>query len=142
MAEQPMSNPVSPYLTVNGADKAIAFYTKAFRAKESTRMAADDGKRIMHAALDINGGMVMLSDHFPEYSGDGAVEPPTQEKLAPVAVALSYPAPADVDTHYKRAIDAGAKSIAEPADMFWGARFAMLVDPFGHRWFLSGPQKG
>ena len=142
MADQPIQQPVSPYLTIDGADKAIAFYKKVFGAKETNRMAAEDGKRVMHAALDITGGIVMLSDHFPEYGGDGAVEPPTPEKLAPVAVALSYPAPADVDATFKRAIDAGARTLAEPADMFWGARFAMLVDPFGHRWFLSGPQQG
>lgn len=142
MADQPMFEPVSPYLTIDGADKAIAFYKKVYGAKEVTRMAAEDGKRVMHASLDINGGTVMLSDHFPEYGGDGAVEPPTAEKLAPVAIALSYPAPTDVDAIFKRAIDAGATSLAEPADMFWGARFAMLVDPFGHRWFLSGPQQG
>ena len=142
MAEPMKYDPVSPYLTVNGAEKAIAFYAKVFGAKETMRMAADDGKRIMHASLAINGGTVMLSDHFPEYGGDGAVAPPTLEKMAPVAIALSYTAPADVDATYKRAIDTGATSLAEPADMFWGARFAMLVDPFGHRWFLSGPQQG
>jgi PhnB protein len=141
MADQPVTEPVCPYLTIAGAEKAIAFYVKAFGAKETARLPADDGKRIMHAALDINGGTVMLSDHFPEFGGDGAVEPPTLQNRAPVAVVLSYPAPADVDAVFHRAVDAGATGIAEPADMFWGARFAMLADPFGHRWFLSGPQQ-
>ena len=38
-----------------------------------------------------------------------------------------------------RAMEAGCKSVQEPQDMFWEARFAMLSDPFGHRWMLNAP---
>jgi PhnB protein len=34
---------------------------------------------------------------------------------------------------------AGCKSTMEPQDTFWEARFAMLIDPFGHRWMLNAP---
>ena len=62
-----MEYKLNPYLTVDGAAKAIEFYGKAFGATESQRMPAEDGKRIMHAELGINGAVVMLADHFPEY---------------------------------------------------------------------------
>src|SRR5690242_4539014 len=100
--------PLNPYLTVKGAADAIAFYQKAFGAKENHRMPAQDGKRVMHADLSINGGTVMLSDEFPEYSEHGgAVLAPTAGNPAGVAIALHYAAPAEVDAAYKRAIDAG-----------------------------------
>jgi len=130
-----MNQPVTPYLTVKGAADAIAFYQKAFGAKEEMRMPAQDGKRVMHAHLTINGGAVFLSDEFPEH---GDVKAPTNGP-PPVAVALAFTKPADVDATYKKAISAGAKSTLEPGDQFWGSRFAMLTDPFGHRWMLDAP---
>ena len=132
MAEQS----VIPYLTVKGGADAIAFYQKAFGATENMRMPAQDGKRVMHASLTINGGTVFLSDEFPEYSG--APAPKAGEK-PPVAVALALAAPANVDATYKQAISAGATGTMAPEDAFWGDRFAMLQDPYGHRWMLSAP---
>jgi PhnB protein len=127
---------IMPYLTVKGAAEAIAFYAKAFGATENTRMPAQDGKRLMHADLTLNGGIVMLSDEFPEHGGPAA---PSADHPAPVAVALAFETPTDVDATYHRAVEAGCKGTMEPHDAFWGARFAMLRDPFGHRWMLSGP---
>jgi PhnB protein len=128
--------PINPYLTIKGAADAIAFYRKAFGAKEDQRMAAPDGKRVMHAALTINGGTVMLSDEFPDHGGPAA---PSAAKPAPVAIAIQCAKPAEVDATFRRAMDAGCKSTMEPHDSFWGARFAMLADPFGHRWMLNAP---
>ena len=127
---------VIPYLTVKDAAGAIAFYQKAFGATENMRMPAEDGKRLMHASLIINGGTLYLSDEFPEYSG--APAPKAGEKPA-VAVALALSAPSDIDATYKQALAAGATGTMEPADMFWGDRFAMLQDPYGHRWMLNAP---
>jgi PhnB protein len=134
--EYSMSQSIIPYLTVKGAAEAITFYQKAFGANENMRMPAEDGKRLMHASLTINGGTVMLSDEFPEHGGTPG---PTREKPAGVAVAMALSKPADVDSVYRRAVDAGAQGTLEPADMFWGDRFAMLLDPFGHRWMLNAP---
>lgn len=68
---------VIPHLTIrdNRAAEAIDFYTKAFGAAESGRHLAEDGKRIMHAHLDINGGPLMLNDDFPEMAGGAAPAP-------------------------------------------------------------------
>jgi PhnB protein len=128
--------PINPYLTVRGATDAIALYQKAFGAKVKQRMQAQDGKRLMHADLTINGGTVLLCDEFPEHGGPPA---PSEERPASVAVAIQFGKPAQVDATYQRAVDAGCKSVLEPQDMFWDARFAMLADPFGHRWMLNAP---
>lgn len=132
----PKTQPTSPYLTVKGAADAIAFYQKAFGAKEKARMPAEDGKRVMHAELAINGGTVMLSDEFPEYGGPPA---PSESSPSPVAIAIQFAKPAEVDAAFSRAIDAGCKATMEPEDTFWESRFAMLADPFGHRWLLDAP---
>jgi PhnB protein len=131
--------PVTPYLTIKGAAAALEFYKKAFGAKENMRMPAEDGKRLMHADITINGGRVLMSDWFEEYQMDGKVDPPGPKHLAPVAVALHYTKPADVDAAYRRAVEAGCRNIQEPQDMFWNARFAMLSDPYGHRWMMNAP---
>jgi PhnB protein len=132
---------LNPYLTVNGAADAIALYIKAFGATEAHRMPAEDGKRIMHAELDVNGGKVMLSDEFPEYTDPGcpAVSAPSAERPSPVGIALHYKTPADVDKTYARAVEAGCAGTLAPNDTFWKARFAMVRDPFGHRWMLNAP---
>jgi PhnB protein len=130
---------ITPYLTVKGAAEAIAFYQKAFGATENTRMPAQDGKRLMHACITIKHGAVMLSDEFPEYADCGAVSAPTPDRLAAVGVAIACDSPSDVDVTFARAIAAGCKETMAPHDAFWGARFAMLSDPFGHRWMLNAP---
>jgi PhnB protein len=132
----PKVQPTNPYLTVKGAAKAIDFYKQAFGAKEVTRMPAQDGKRLMHGHITINGGTVMLSDEFSEHGGPTA---PTADKPVPVAIAIQYAKPAEVDATFARAVEAGCKSTMDPQDTFWEARFAMLIDPFGHRWMLNAP---
>jgi PhnB protein len=136
MATKAKVQATNPYLTVKGAADAIAFYQKAFGAKENQRMPTPDGKRVMHADLSINGGTVMLSDEFPDHGGPPA---PTAAKPAPVAIAIQYAKPAEVDATFRRAVEAGCKATMEPQDKFWEARFAMLADPFGHRWMLNAP---
>src|SRR5262245_35127691 len=104
--------PTSPYLTVKGAADAIDLYKKAFGAKEKGRMPAQDGRRLMHADLTINGGTVMLSDEFPEHGGPAAPAP-SNGTPPPVAVTIQYKKPADVDTTFQRAIAAGCKTVME-----------------------------
>ena len=62
-----MKQPITPYLTVKGAAQALEFYRKAFGASGIFTHPAEDGKRLMHASMRINGGVVMLSDEFPEH---------------------------------------------------------------------------
>jgi PhnB protein len=139
MDSQPNIQPITPYLTVRGAADAIALYQRAFGAKENTRMPAKDGKRLMHAALTINGGTIMLSDEFPEFCGEEGTLAPSPEKPAGVAVSITYGTPAEVDATFHRAVKAGCKATTQPQDMFFGMRFATVNDPFGHRWMLAAP---
>ena len=118
---------VVPYLRVKGADKAIDFYTKAFGAKERMRMPTPDG-RVMHAELEVAGGVFFLSDEFPEMGG-GSGAP-----NGAVSVHLNVP---DCDALFKSATAAGAMAIMPPADMFWGDRFGKFKDPFGHEWSVA-----
>ncbi len=129
---------IVPYLTVSDGKGAIAFYKKGLAAKEIMRMPADDGKRLMHAQLDINGHAVYLSDDFPEYAGGVARTP---EKFGGTAVGLfiQLKAPKEVDQWMARAVKAGAKVTMPASDQFWGDRFGVITDPFGHSWQFGAP---
>ena len=76
-ATQGPASGVTPHLTIpgRGGQAAIAFYTRAFGAKELHRHLAEDGERLMHAHLLINGASVMLNDEFPEYNGEQNIMP-------------------------------------------------------------------
>ncbi|MDB5569645.1 MAG: glyoxalase/bleomycin resistance [Hyphomicrobiales bacterium] len=128
--------PVAPYLTVSPAAAAIAFYGAAFGAVQKALMPALDGMRIMHCELEINGGSVMLSDAFPEF---GKVRTPLPGDFATASVSLEFPMAKDVDETVSRAAKLGATTEAGPMNSFWGTRFAVVRDPFGHRWMLNAP---
>jgi PhnB protein len=138
MAETRAPAGVAPYLTIEGAARAIDFYKAAFGAEEAMRQMADDGRRILHCRLNINGGVVMLSDTFPEHSGPPGPDP---ARPSPVAISLALTDPAEVDRLHQRALDNGATSVMDPMDAFWGAHFSMLTDPFGHRWMLNAERR-
>ncbi len=121
---------VTPYITVHGAAQAIDFYKRAFGAQEVERMTGPDGKSVMHAEIRIGDSVVMLSDESPQ---SGTRSP---QALGGTTGSIFLYVP-DVDAAFKRAIDAGAKPVMPPADMFWGDRFGKLVDPFGHHWGMA-----
>ncbi|GGC54816.1 VOC family protein [Hoyosella rhizosphaerae] len=129
--------PVAPHLVVHGAAQAIEFYTKAFGAVEVFRVPDDDGNRLMHASITINGGLIMLVDDYPEYC-DGKSTTPQALGGSPVTIHLNVQ---DVDAAWKQAVDAGATVDMELADQFWGDRYGKLTDPFGHSWSLASPSK-
>lgn len=131
--------PVAPYLTVSPAAAAIAFYSAAFGAVQKALMPSLDGMRIMHCELEINGGAVMLADMFPEFV---MTRCPLPKDPATVTISLEFPTGSKVDDTYNRALALGATSETAPTNAFWGTRFAVLRDPFGHRWMLNGPQSG
>ncbi len=129
--------PLSPYLKVKGAKQAIEFYKKAFNAKTRMVMEAEDKKRLMHADLIINGGEIMLSDEFAEF-GEPATVPPPSVKTSTVSIHLQVD---DADKWWARATEAGAKVVMPLADQFWGDRFGMVRDPFGHVWSIASAIK-
>jgi len=124
---------LTPHIVVDGARRAIAFYKKAFGAQERTAMPAEDGKRLMHAHIEINGASLMLCDDFPEYRSGKATP-------KPAAVTLHLQVD-DADKWFKRAVKAGATATMPLADQFWGDRYGQVSDPFGHTWSIGAPIK-
>ena len=120
---------LQPYLAVDDASAAIDFYQRAFGAKERGRQAGPGGS-IMHAELEIGDSVIMLSDPFPQAS----TKPPKELGGTSVSI-MTYVD--DTDAAYKQAIDAGATSLMEPDDMFWGDRLSSVQDPFGHSWTIA-----
>ncbi len=132
MATQPIPegySTISPYLAVDDAAEAIAYYKKAFGAEETVRMDAPDGK-IGHAELKIGDSHVMLSDPFPQASTT-----PPKELGGTSASIFMYVE--DVDAVVQKAVDAGATVTMEVEDQFWGDRFGSITDPFGHNWSIA-----
>ena len=120
---------LSPYLVCDGAADAIAFYKDAFGAQELMRLDGEDGK-IMHAALTINGAMVMLTDERKEFGTLG----PRALGGTPVILHLAV---ANADEAIARAAAAGATVTMPAQDMFWGDRYGQIADPFGHSWSIA-----
>ncbi|MFQ5662494.1 MAG: VOC family protein [Terriglobia bacterium] len=121
---------VNAYLAVGGGARALDFYRKAFNAKEISRMMYPDGQRLAHAEIKIGKTMVMLSDEAPEHG----VRSPKSIGGTGVRLVLYV---RNCDRVYKRALKAGATSVMEPVDMFWGDRWSEVTDPFGHRWPIA-----
>jgi PhnB protein len=124
---------LSPHLVVRGAAKAIDFYKKAFGAVEMMRLPGPDG-RMMHAAVQLNGAVVMLVDEMPEH---GALSP-LSLKGSPVTLHLNVE---DVDAAFAQAVKAGATVVMPVDDMFWGDRYGIVKDPFGHSWSIATHKK-
>jgi PhnB protein len=125
---------LSPHLIVDGAAAAIDFYVNAFNAVELGRVPGPDG-RLIHAALQINGSTVLLNDDFPEMN-DGKSMTPIALGGTPVTIHLTV---TDVDARFAQAVDAGATVVMPLEDQFWGDRYGVLRDPFGHHWSLGQP---
>lgn len=120
---------VYPYLCVADAGAAIAFYAKAFGAREKFRLTEPSG-RIGHAELDLGGTTLMLSDAFPEYGiGDA-------KAIGATAVTIHLHVD-DADAMVAAALDAGATLDRPVADAFYGERGGSVFDPFGHRWLIG-----
>lgn len=126
---------VLPHLTVDDAAGAIDFYVKAFDAVELGRVPGPDGKKLIHAALRLNGSTIMLNDDFPEMSG-GKSMTPTALGGTPVTIHLTV---TDVDAKFEKAVGAGATVVMPLGDQFWGDRYGVLRDPFGFLWSLGQP---
>ena len=112
---------VTPYLTVQGAAKLVDFLKQAFGAEEIFRTTGPDGT-IRHAEVRIGDSVVMMA------------EPRGEWKPMPGAIYLYVN---DTDAAYKRALQAGATSLMEPADQFYGDRSAGVKDPVGNHWWIA-----
>ncbi len=124
---------IVPYLCIRGAMKAIEFYKAAFGAEVMALMPMGD--QVAHADLKIGGGRVYLADEMP---GFGAVKSPKTLKGATANIHLWSE---DCDAAFAKAVAAGAKVLMPLTDQFWGDRYGMLGDPFGHVWAISSQKE-
>jgi PhnB protein len=131
-----MANPIpqgfrtlTPHIVVNDGVKALEFYKKAFGAEERMRVPVPGGTSVMHAQLKIGDSILMIGSEFPP------------DCLGPVArggtsVFLHLYLP-DADAAFDRAVKAGCTINMPMSDCFWGDRYGVVQDPFGHRWSLA-----
>ncbi|CAA2140228.1 VOC family protein [Hyphomicrobium sp. ghe19] len=124
---------ITPHLVCSGASDAIDFYKKAFGAVEIMRLPGKNGK-LMHGAIKIGNAQVMLVDEDPEW---GSLSPLALGG-SPVTIHLYV---GDVDAFIERAVKAGAIPLIPIADMFWGDRYGIIEDPFGHKWSIATHQR-
>jgi PhnB protein len=120
---------VTPYLVVEGADRALGWYRQAFGAREIMRLDAPGG-RIGHAEFEVEGSRLMITDASPDC---GTKDPPAFGG-SPITLLLYV---TDVDATFAKATAAGAEAKRPPADMFYGDRSGTVVDPFGHTWHIA-----
>lgn len=126
-----------PHLIVSDGLAALKFYKEVFGAEEGDNMMAPDGKRIMHGEIVLDGHKLFLSDEFSEAEGGSCKMPQT---LGGTCVRITLQTD-DADALVERAVLHGARVLMPVADMFWGARYGKIVDPFGHEWGINQQQK-
>jgi uncharacterized glyoxalase superfamily protein PhnB len=120
---------LTPHLFVRDADGAVAFYRSAFGAAELLRNRLPDG-RVLFVELAVGPARLLLSQETPTL---GALAPPTIGGT-PVLLHLEVQ---DPDAVARQAVDLGAVVEIPVQEMFWGERYGVLRDPYGHRWALS-----
>jgi uncharacterized glyoxalase superfamily protein PhnB len=122
---------VIPFLNVEGASDASAFYQKAFGAKEHGRIPAQDGKRLMYCHLEINRGSIMLADCFPE----NGFEHQSSNSFTMQLIL------GDADSWWSRALAAGCEVTMPLEKQIWGDRYGRMRDPFGVHWAFNEPSE-
>lgn len=125
---------LTPYLCAMDAAAALDFYTRAFGAEETVRWTDPATGAIGHAEFVVEGARVMIADEWP----DGGVYSPTTIGRTPVSLVLEVE---DVDVFFERAVAAGA-TVERPVEAAAHGRGGWLVDPFGHRWHITGAEPG
>jgi PhnB protein len=128
-----MKSTLIPEIVSSNAKAAHAFYQQAFGAKDLSLHTTPDGAKVMHAALEINGGVIFLVDDFPEHNGGRSRNP---KALGGTTTTLHLNC-ADVQATWDRAIAAGVTVRLPLAKQFWGDTYGIVEDPFGQTWSFS-----
>lgn len=131
MDSSPDDPTVAFSLTVKNSAKALDFYTRAFGAEELMRVPALGGG-IVHAEFMIGNTKIFMSDEAEDHHAFAMPEGGMSSCLFGITTE-------NCDTAYARAVEAGATSLSEPENAWWGSRYAIILDPFGYRWGLSLP---
>jgi PhnB protein len=120
---------VTPYLIIDGAAAAIAWYVDVFGGTEQMRLSAPGGK-VGHAEVAIGDSRIMLADESPTHDAKA----PGAFGGSPISLLLYVP---NVDATTARAAASGATIKSAPEDKFYGDRMSTLIDPFGHTWSVA-----
>jgi len=112
---------VTPLLIVDGAEQLIRFASEAFGARERMRMPMPGGK-VAHAELEVGDSVIMVADAMQGF--------PARPSYLHLYVE-------DADAVYRKALQAGATSVLEPQDHFYGDHGATVADAFGNHWTIS-----
>lgn len=122
---------LTPYLTVKDGNRMVDFYQKALGAEVLAVHHVPDTNLIMHGALKIGGSQFFINDEFPQFGKFAPIT--TGQTSTTIHIQVSE----GLDELYARALASGATGLMEPADQFWGDRFAVIVDPSGHQWSIG-----
>jgi PhnB protein len=129
----PREDQFVPHLIVNDGPAALKFYKEVFGAEAGDCMMAPDGRRLMHGEIVLDGHKLFLSDEFSEAEGGTCKKP---ETLGGTSVRITIMVD-DADATAARAVASGATVLMPVQDMFWGARYGKIRDPFGHEWGIN-----
>jgi PhnB protein len=122
-----------PHLIVSDGKAALKFYKEVFQAEEGDCMMAADGVRLMHGEIVLDGHTLFLSDEFSQNEGGTCKTP---QALGGTCVRITLQT-SDADAVVERAVARGATVMMPVQDMFWGARYGKISDPFGHEWGIN-----
>ena len=126
-----------PHLIVPDGLAALKFYKEVFGAEEGDNMMASDGKRLMHGEIVLDGHKLFVSDEFSAAEGGSCKMPQT---LGGTCVRITLEVD-DADALVEHAVSRGARVLMPVQDMFWGARYGKISDPFGHEWGINQQQR-
>jgi uncharacterized glyoxalase superfamily protein PhnB len=119
----PLNQPqLTPFFSVPDAYRAMDFYKQVFGAKVLTQMPSPDGK-LAHATLKIGNAVLMLAE---------PMGPTPQTTTGGVMLYVK-----DAKAIWDKAVQLGAKGVVPVADMFWGDRWGVFVDPWGNNWQVA-----
>jgi PhnB protein len=122
-----------PHLVVANGLAALDFYKNVFGAEEGHRMMSPDGSKLAHGEIILDGHKFFLSDEFDANQGGTCKTP---QSLGGTCVRITLVVD-DADALVERAVAAGARVLMPVQNLFWGARYGKIADPFGHEWGIN-----
>ncbi len=122
-----------PHVVVSDGLAALEFYKAVFGGADGHNMMAQDGKRLLHGEVVVDGHKLFVSDEFDAAEG-GTLQLPSRLGGTCVRITLEVD---DADTVVARAAERGARVLMPVQYMFWGARYGKFIDPFGHEWGIN-----
>ncbi len=122
-----------PHIIVSDGLAALEFYKEVFGAEDGHNMMSPDGTKLMHGEIILDGHKLFVSDWFAPSDGGSLSSP---ERLGGTCVRITIMTD-DADALVERAVERGSSVIMPVQDMFWGARYGKLRDPYGHEWGVN-----